>query len=248
MNEQENGSRWRRVSKLNLIFIVMVVGIAVWAVIPFVQEFFKFERLDLVSYKWTMNSLDEISQISFHFVNNGTKTLTISKIWINGTLTNSTEWQCYRDNVVSEELHQWMYVAPRSVIFKEGSAYNFTVGTETGASFSYMIKVTPEFVVKDEARISEVSFLPAYTIHSGDKAFVCVENNGTAPAIVVEGWINDTQYEISRKWIWPGDVGGEARVITFNLHWTSGQTYNFTIRTASGNFLTEVKEGGPPSL
>jgi hypothetical protein len=49
--------------------------------------------------------------------------------------------------------------------------------------------------------------------------------------VVFLGWVG---------WVWPGNVGGEALGVTFQFRWNSGKTYNFTLKTASGNIYTYV--------
>jgi len=241
MDERESISRWRKLPKLELIFVFVIIGIAVWTAYPFIQEFFKFELLVLYSYQWTMNSSGNITQITVVPYNNGTKRLTISKVFVNETLINSTEWGCRRGCVLDPRTRTWMYIAPKSMVFEEGCIYNLTIGTIAENSFSYLVKVAPEFVAEEEARIDCVFFHPSpYSRYFGYRVGVCIENNGTVPAIVVAGWCNGTQYDIGRTWVWPGDVGWEAICITFHLRWDSGRTYNFTIKTACGNYYNYI--------
>ncbi len=212
--------------------------------IPLIQELFKFERLDLFFYQYTVDSSGNITQVTLRLVNNGTKTLTINKVYVNETFINSTEWRCHSGKTVPPKFWQWMYIAPKSTIFKEGHAYNITIGTEVGNSFPYIIKVTREFVAEEEVRISGGDFLPAYRIpggYGGYKVFIYIDNNGTVPAIVVDGWVNGTRNDIGRTWVFPGDVGAEGIAVTFHVHWTSGNAYNFTIRTASRNLYTYIE-------
>ena len=241
MVDDEKRSRWWRGSKLRLIVFFIIMGVLVWAAIPYIQDLFRYEKLELLSYQWTVNSKGNVTQIVLDVYNNGTQMSRITRTWVNRTLLDSINWGTYFDNSFEPKSHLYVYIAPPLMVFEEDSIYNFTIGTESRGSFSYLLKAAPQFVAKEEVRIIGGDFSPSYYSKDfGDQVFVYVGNDGTVPAVVVDGWCNGTRYDIKTMWVRPGDVGLEARSIMFRLRWYSGRTYNFTLKTATGNTYTHI--------
>ena len=130
----------------------------------------------------------------------------------------------------------YVYVAPQGMVFEEGAGYRLTIGTEAGNGFSYMVATLPGDVAEEEARIQSAIFFPSeYSIYVGNVIAVVVGNNGTVPVIIIEGWCNGTQHNITKTWVWMGKVGWGAPGVMFQLPWNAGETSNFTLRTACGN-------------
>jgi hypothetical protein len=231
---------WRRLLALVLVAVVLAAGV-VWVVVPYVQELFKYERLALRDHWWTRNSAGDVSMVTLVLENNGTKTLTMSEVFVNGTMVDPTKWDCRYGKVYDPESWAWMYILPESTAFQEGGTYNFTVSTESGNGFSYTLRVGAR-VFEEKARIEDALFYPSYySIYYGNIVWVEVGNIGPVPIIVVEGWWNGTQQNITKTWIFSGYSGDQALSVTFHLTWHTGETYNFTLRTVSGNTYNYTK-------
>ena len=248
VGERGRGRRWLSWRRLFALIMVVVVLAAVlmWVVVPYVQEQFKREGLKLYSCWWTRNSEGNITQATLRLYNNGTKRLTISKVFVNQTEIDTTDWGCQYGLVYDPRSAAWMYVAPQSMAFQEGTAYNLTVGTEAGGRFSYMVEVEGEDVFQEEFSIKWVSFYDWR--YWGDPLFadVCVENHHhTLYAVVTERRINGSLFGAERYWIPAGTVGGEALCIPFIFNWTRAATYTFTLRTACGNTYNYTKTAPP---
>ena len=245
---EERASGWRRLSKRKLlaIFLIFVVLICllVWVVIPYVQELFKYERLDLHAYWWTVNQEGNISMVTLRLYNNGTKRLTISEIYVNQTQVNSANW----DSTIRApppEFWCWMFVTPEFMVFEEGASYNLTIGTEAGNLFSYIVKAEDNGNMGPELfNIKDAGFSDFRPYGGPIYAYLVVENHyDTLQVVVVERWVNGTSYD-GRLWIREGTAGPDLWCITFEFNWVEGVAYSFTLRTAPGNIynLTVIAE------
>lgn len=247
---EERASGWRRLSKRKLLAIVLIfvvlVCLLVWVVIPYVQELFKYERLDLRAYWWTVNQEGNISMVTLRLRNNGTKTLTISEVYINQTQVDPSDWGCRTPNArYSPRTSPWMYIAPQSMVFKEDATYNLTIGTEAGNLFSYIVKAEDNGNMGPELfNIKDAGFSDFRPYGGPIYAYLGVENHhDTLQVVVVERWVNGTSYD-GRLWIREGTAGPKWLSITFEFNWVEGVAYNFTLRTAPGNIynLTVIAE------
>lgn len=249
--EEKRRSLWQG-RKVKLLVAIVVVVVLVWFSVPYIEELFKYERLDLYDYWWTINSEGNISQVTLHLRNNGTKKLKITKVFINQTEVNPPDWGT-RWPRLSPRTGATVYVAPGFMVFEEEAAYNITVGTEAGNFFSYVISVEDgDGLGPEECNIKGGGFLDLRYWGGPIFAWVGFENHGSFSVAVVEGWINGTPYDIrrvwkapgefafSRVWVRPGAVGPSARAIDFYFVYTEGVTYNFTLRTSCGNVYTRI--------
>jgi hypothetical protein len=224
------------------LVVVVLAAVVTWVVVPYVQEQFKYEQLTLHNYWWTRNSVGDISMVTLVLQNNGTKRLTMTKVFINGTMIDPTDWDCRSGKIYSPRTWAWMYIAPEFTAFQEGAAYNLTVNTESGGRFSYVVKVEEEDVFQEEFNIQSVDFTDWR--YWGDPLFadVCVENHHhTVYVVVTERWINGSLFDSKKFWIKPNTVGGKALCIPFIFNWTQAATYTFTLRTACGNTYNYTK-------
>jgi hypothetical protein len=222
-----------------LAAVVVLTAALFWVVIPFIQELFKYEQLTFHDYWWTRNSGGNISMVTLHLQNNGTKTLTISDVFVNQTHVEPTRWDSTNE-ILPSEFWSWMYIAPQGMVFEEDSAYNLTVGTEAGNSFSYVVKVEEDDVSQEEFNIKYVSFNDWR--YYGDPLFadICVENHHNY-VVVTERRINGTPFGTEKYWIRPTTEEEGGLCISFIFNWTGGTTYTFTLRTACGNTYNYTK-------
>lgn len=241
---EERASGWRRLSKRKLLAIflifVVLVCLLVWVVIPYVQELFKYERLDLHAYWWTVNQEGNISMVTLRLYNNGTKRLTISEIYVNQTQVNSANWD---STIRAPRPEFWcrMFVTPEFMVFEEGASYNLTIGTEAGNLFSYIVKAEDNGNMEPELfNIKDAGFSDFRPYGGPIYAYLGVENHhDTFQVVVVERWVNGTSYD-GRLWIRAGTAGPDSLCIIFEFNWVEGVAYNFTLKTVSGNTYTYI--------
>jgi len=222
----------RLVLKTVLVLLVLVVaGVVVyWFVI---EPHMRFERLELFSfYGWTVNSAGEVRQVTFVLFNNGTKELTVSEVWINGTLMSPTEWGCYFGRTLEPRTGERFFIAPKGEHFINGSHYNFTIGTSSGNHFSFTIRVDEESIKPENLTIIDCNFghLPQSGI-PGEYFYVGlrVRNFGDTPVIVTKVKIDGITFD-KKEWIFPHTLDS----VIIDYRWRVGN-YVIQIETAAGN-------------
>jgi hypothetical protein len=217
---------WR--FKISIVLILIIaIALSLYLVVP---PLLTFELLEVFSfYGWSSNSNGQIRQATFRLINNGTRTLTMRNVWVNGTLLNSTEWGLDRDWDFPPQIDQLAFVAPKSMIFALDTNYEFTFGTASGRRFSFIYRCD-EASVKPE----NLTLIDAHFYHESypfmDWIGIRYYNHGTTPAIITLVRIYYSLTFEMREWASPTNIGS----IIIDYKWIN-QTYVFTIETVVGN-------------
>lgn len=192
-------------------------------------------------YGWTENSAGQIKQASLWFFNNGTKSLTLGKIIINGTSLKSSEWGCYSSSRLDAHSGERVFVAPETAIFELGESYNFTIETSGGNHYAFSFKVEENLVKPENLSIRTLYFnlWPDWSRDIG----VGIDNYGSTPAIITHATvIRDTddkywEFEVNR-WFFPGEYDS----FILDIGWNENVSYYVRINTIGGSmFYYEAK-------
>ena len=233
------GVKSRRHLALKIAAIVLAIVVVSAALYWFVIDpLIHYESLELFSYfpyQWVSNSKGEVRQVVLNVFNNGTKMLTIDKIWVNGTLMSSSEWGCHGSGTIwpvgsRGATDTMLFIAPINWTFKDGWNYNFTIGTASGKHFTFIINVDEANKKQENLTIKEwgLHFLP--NLPSEIHYIGIWVRNGPTYVIVKKVTVNETVFNLN-QWIYPNK--DDAIIIFYG--WKVGKTYHIRIETAAGN-------------
>jgi hypothetical protein len=216
-----------------IILIVSVLAFVVWFFI--VPHLTGYENLYLSGFRaWTINSEGEVRQATFVLGNKGTQDVTISNVWVNGTLLESKEWGSFFGRTIEPTYTRTLYAAPKEIVFRINATYNFTVDTSRGNHFPFFFEVDESQVKQENLTITNVYFNvwpPNWDYDIG----VVAKNSGGALTIVtrvrvIDEMENNWTFE-TKQWFFPG----ESHAVVANVNWREGVTYYITIETIVGN-------------
>lgn len=219
------------------IMLVMLGSLIAYMIIP---PLLTYERLALLFYGFTSNSTGQIKQAVFNFWNNGTRSLTVKIIWINGTVTNSSE---YRADVggftdegieISPRIDKRVYIAHETFVFVEQAYYNFTVGTTSGNHYTLIVKCDNTSASPENLTVLNWDFVPSFGSDYPAYIGFRYRNYGSMPIIITSVYLNgapaDTNLPLP-QWTWSSQPG--ATIIDYD--WLNGQTCDIIFTTAVGN-------------
>jgi len=215
-----------------LVVVAVISGYVLWYfILPLAL---RYEKLDMFSdYYWVVNSKDEIRQLVISFKNNGTQDLTITEVWINGFLINSTDWGGYFGAAIQSSLTNTFYVAPRDLIFESSQTYNFTVVTSSRNCYTFTLQVDENNTRNEKVKISECHFYHIPPLSGEPVIGIQVEDLGGTDVIVKEVWIDDAFYSVEPR-LWLHTFYSSAG-IQMNFPWREGETYTVKIKTVAGS-------------
>lgn len=222
-----------------LIGIVVISGYITWYfVLPLTG---KYEKLQLYSYYWVNNSRNETKQLVVRLLNNGTQTLTINNILIDGSEINLTSGEIWLDgrgflpkNVAT------IIVVPRTFLFQYGRSYNFTIVTLAQSHYNFMLEVNENNTRTERLRISDCTLFE-WPPDSTAVKYIGVEVTllENTFAIVKTVYIDDYAWTID-KFAWTVSpplwlsVNHNPDEITLKYAWIVTHVYNITIETVAG--------------
>lgn len=96
------------------------------------------EKIHFDSCQWLEDPFsDSFTQCDLFIANTGTNELTVNKVWINGTLLGSAEWESLPSMKFQPGDQGVLQITPSLIVFQKGITYRFTIETTAGNSFSY---------------------------------------------------------------------------------------------------------------
>jgi len=148
MSQKQTGSTRNKAVTVVLILAVAIISIAFGYWIGTFSPR-RVQKIYFVSFQWS----DEGCMLSI--VNTGSDELIIDRIWINGTLIDSTQWECFPSILFEPGDQGDLYMAPSSMTFTEGTAYEFTVATVAGNSFCHIAIAESGFDFDEEDSVMD---------------------------------------------------------------------------------------------
>ena len=128
MSQQKTGS-----SRNKSFTIVLIVAVAIASIaFGYWIGMFSPRRVEKIYFGpcyW------EDDECILHIANTGADELIINKVWINGTLLDSTDWESFPSMRFQPGDQGELHVTPSLIVFEDGIAYQFTLETATGNSF-----------------------------------------------------------------------------------------------------------------
>jgi hypothetical protein len=222
-------SRKWLVFKGGLLAIVLVVaGVFVyWFVIDPLTRYESLMVAPYREYQFVVNSNGEIRQAFFLFGNNGTKMLTVVKVWVNGTLLNSTEWRFERSVSTMKPQEYSSLCLSSPMTLTPNYCYNFTLGTASGNWFPFLIKVDEAHIKTENLTVLEWGFreFPIGEYYIGVRV-----KNGPTYTVVRRAEVNGTVFN-PNQWIYPNSQTS----IIIDHWWSPVKTYHIIIETFAGN-------------
>lgn len=226
----------RRSLKYKVFIMILISSVSAFVFLFFVVPLLTgYENLYLSGFEaWTINSEGEARQATFILWNNGTQDVTISKVWVNGTLLESKEWGSFFGGAIKPTYTRTLYAAPKEIVFMIGLSYNFTLGTSRGNHFSFFLEVDESQAKQENLTITNVYFNVWPPNWNYDIGIVAKNVGGTLTVVtrvtVVDEMDNNWTFE-TKQWFFPG----ESHAVVANVNWREGVTYYITIETVVGN-------------
>ena len=178
-----------------------------------------------------------------HIANTGADELIINKVWINDTLLDSTDWECFPSMLFQPGDQGELHITPASITFEEGTTYQMIIGTATGNTFPHTVVAESGFtwIGYEKLQITGITWTP-------NSAFaIVVENTGTKDVTV-------NHIEVNHVGIASGGVSpatpftfkttDSAKTITVTYTYTNGSAYDISVVTSSGHEFTDHFTGG----
>ncbi len=226
-------SRW-----LILAMVAIVAGILItvvfWSGI-FIPK--KLEKVYFSSSEWS----ETVAHL--YIANTGADSLVISKVWINGTRLDSSEWESFPSVRFEPGDQGVLQMTPSLITFKSGTTYEFTLETLAGNSFSSVVTASWQTMQAGAMLTKEnVSW-------TTDQIQIVIRNSGTSDAQITAAYIgtssaNLTSANVSSPSL-PANISrGSTLTITLTESWSSGTRYYFKIVTDSPVIL-EFSEMAP---
>jgi hypothetical protein len=221
--------------KLKIIvsfFIVVICGYALWYfVLPFVG---KYEKLGVHSYYWVANMHGEVRQLIAVLLNNGTQSLAVDEIWVDGSRVGSSDWGEWEGgHELNPKDGVGFYVVPGNVTLQNGLHYNLTVVTSSKNHYGFMLNMSAS-----NTRTENVSISGPYFYHipllTGDPYIgVQVDDLGGTDMIIKIIRINGQTFTVNPPlWL---ESSYRSSGIQNLFSWVKGHTYTVEIETIAGS-------------
>jgi len=237
MNQQKTGSPRNKSFTVVLIIAVAIASIAFgyWIGMSSPRG---VEKIYFGSCEWSDD------ECILHIANTGADELIINKVWINDTLLDSTDWECFPSMRLQPGDQGALYITASLAIFPQGTTYQFTIRTLAGNSFSHTAKPQGSqftWMGYEDLEITSITWTP-------NSAFdIVVENTGTKDVTV-------NRIEVNHVGIATGSVSpttpftfkttDSATTITVTYTYTKGSGYDIAVVTSSGHEFTDHFTGG----
>jgi len=222
------------------IIIGFVLAMSVTLYFPGVGTLFprKSERMIFGSSEFSQDqSSGNITGLNLQVANIGADDLIVDKVFINGTLLESSEWQCLPAMRLKPGDQGVLYMTLTWPILLMGPTYEFTIETAAGNVFSHIATPKPTsfiFIATEQVTFTNFSWGAnnAYAVitvkntGTSDLSISAVKIDGAAPATITPSLASP--YLLAK-----------GTSMTFNMTrtggFTSGVSYEFTVTTSKGN-------------
>jgi len=228
-----------------LVLVVAVVAaasgfaIASWSGSIFPREWVypspaKIEKIYFDSSSWSdASSLGNITEVTLAIMNTGADELIIGKVFVNGTLLDSTDWESFPSMRFEPGDQGALNITPSSMTFKEGTTYEFTIETLAGNSFSYSSLADDGIYPFRKTEDLKVISIDRST-WSNTTATLTLKNSGTSELTIISVKVNGNAAPMSppTATLAPGD---QQNFTVEYITYMPGTKYEFAFYTASGN-------------
>lgn len=249
-------------SKWLVLIVILIIAALGITVIFWTGMFFprKIEKIYFGSCEWS----DDITEADLHIANTGADELVIAKVWINGTLLDSTEWESFPSMRFQPGDQGVLHITPSLIVFKEGSIYQFTISTVAGNSFSYTAIAKTDSQMQQAGVILVLENVRYYssTGTAKNRTDIVIRNTGTADAKIsavywssagysaLQHLTSGTDYSLSSSTISVGSTSTItiywASTLTTGGAWSVSITYYYKVVTETGQYL-EFSKKSPAS-
>jgi len=240
MNQKKTGS-----SRNKSFTVVLIVAVAIASIaFGYWIGMFSPRRVEKIYFGpcyW------EDDECILHIANTGADELIINKVWINDTLLDSTEWESFPSMRFQPGDQGELHVTPSLVVFEDGIAYQFTVETVTGNSFSHTVVAESGFTWMGYEDI-EITVCDWTWGAAGSRTVkITIENTGTKDVTINHIKIN--HWEIANTAVSPQPpfvfkTTDSAKDLTITYDYTNGSSYDIAVVTSSGHEFTDNFTGG----
>jgi hypothetical protein len=218
-----------------LVGIIMVCGYILWYfVLPSIG---KYEKLGVRSYYWVANTHDEAKQLVVVLLNNGTQSLTIDEVWVDGFKVNSSDWEGYTGGrELDPKDGDYFYVVPRNVTLQNGLDYNLTVVTSSKNHYSFILNISEGNTRAENVTISGCYFYYFPPDSWDPYVGIQVDNFGGTDMIIKTMRINGQTFTVNpRLWL---DSSHSSSGVQQLFSWVEGYTYTVEIETIAGSTVS----------
>ena len=221
-----------------ILIVILTIAIATPAFVFWSGIFSpgKVQKIYFSSCEWSKNPSSGDPYILLSIANTGADELVINKIWINGTLLDSTEWESFPSMRFQPGDQGVLQITPSLEtleIFEQGTTYLFTLETAAGNAFSHTAKAESldfTFMKTEEVKVLSIN----RSTWSNATATLTLKNSGTSEITIESVRVNDnsaTLTPVGSATLTPG----EQRDFSVSSTYVSGTKYEFAFYTATGN-------------
>ena len=236
MSQQKASSSRNKSFTLVLIVAVAIVSIAFGYWIGAFSPT-RVEKIYFGPCEWSENAC------ALSIANIGSDELVIDKVWINGTLLDSTDWLSFPSMLFEPGDHGAVHINASSLSFQSSATYQFTIGTLAGNCFSHEATCTGGVTGQAGVWLD----YDAVSWNAGNIT-IYLRNKGTSDAEIDAVYVG-TSYEnleeqtsvtYSPSTIIEKDGG--TITIAIDYLWSSDTRYYFTIAPKLGQALKFEKQ------
>ncbi len=221
-------------SRWILLLVVLIVAMSSFAIVFLAGILFprRVQKIYFSSCEWSEDQSHEIPFISLSIANTGADELVINRVWINGTLLDSSNWESFPSMRFQPGDQGVLQMTPQLDILKGGTTYQFTIETAAGNVFSHTAELEAldfMFTETEEFKVMSIN----RSTWSSTTATLTLKNSGTIVLTVEAVKVNDnsaTLTPVENAVLNPGD----ERNFTVDYTYVSGSKYEFTFYTAVG--------------
>src|SRR5271157_3718293 len=196
--------RWTRRKIAAFTLIIILAGIAIYWFI--VSPIIYYENLVLYNYypyTWVANTKGQVTLVELSFENDGTKALSINKIFVNGTAVSVSDIAYDGGNTAPPNLGVNMLVFPQDLVFQQGANYIFLVQTASGRHFTFILPVDEAHTVPENLTILKWGFF--YYPPDSQQGYIGVTiQESPLFNLITKAWVNNTEATLNTQWIWDG--------------------------------------------
>ena len=191
----------------------------------------------------------EDEECTLYIANTGADDLIINKVWINDTLLDSTDWQCFPSMRLQPGEHGALYITASLAIFPQGTTYQFTLQTLAGNSFSHTAKPQGSqfpWMTYEDIEITACDWT-WNTVATSRTVKITVENTGTKDVTINHIRINFVRVastDVTPEPPFTFKTDDPAKALTITYGYNNGTSYDIAVVTSSGHEFTDHFTGG----
>lgn len=237
MSDQKTG-----LSRHKSFIIVLIVAVAITSVAfgYWISTFLpgRIEKIYFDSCYW------EDDKCVLYIANTGADDLIINKVWINGTLLDSTAWECFPSMRFQPGDQGVLCINASLAIFQQGTTYRFTIKTLAGNLFSHTAKPQGSQFTwggYESVEITQVTWTGPNT-----GLIIKVNNDGTKNLTIHHVEINyaTTGLNVISPTLPYQLKTGNSVTIVMTYAYTNGTSYDISVVTSAGYEFTDHFTGG----